>query len=83
MTKAPINAVSGIIQLNEAIPLIDGSSLEAGEYYWATGQDVGKQTTQIQFADGKTYDVPTDKVFFLKGNLNKQLKTIELKPVGN
>jgi hypothetical protein len=62
LTKAPNNEGSGVGKMEATISLIDGSSLEEGSYYWIIGQNTANSTFKIQVANGKTYDVPEDKI---------------------
>lgn len=82
LTKAPAAQGAGICTLIESIQLIDGSSLNNGDYYWVIGQDVSKSTIKIQVNDNKIFDVPQDKVFLFGAFLKRELKDTQLKQVG-
>ncbi len=62
LTKAPISEGSGVGKMEETIALIDGSNLEEGSYYWIIGQNTANSTVKIQVDNGKTYDIPTNKI---------------------
>lgn len=62
LTKAPLNDGAGVGKMESTIELIDGSSLHEGAYYWIIGQNIANSTVKIQVANGKTYDVPQDKI---------------------
>jgi len=76
LTKAPMVDGAGVGVMNETILLIDGSSLQEGAYYWIIGQNIANSTVKIQVADGKTYDVPQEKITlygaFLKNIMKNQ-----------
>jgi hypothetical protein len=83
LTKAPTPVGAGICMLTESIQLLDGSTLEANNYYWAISQDLSKSTIKIQVAEGKVFEVPQSNVLLLGAILKKELKDLQLKQVDN
>ena len=75
LTKAPMVEGAGVGYMDATIPLIDGSSIDAGSYYWIIGQNISNSTYKIQVADGKTYDVPLGKISLYGVLLKKSMKT--------
>lgn len=75
LTKAPMVDGAGVGRMDETIPLIDGSSIDEGAYYWIMGQNISNSTVKIQVADGKTYDVPQGKITLYGAFLKNIMKT--------
>jgi hypothetical protein len=75
LTMAPIVDGAGVGRMDETIPLIDGSSLDNGAYYWIIGQNISNSTIKIQVGDGKTYDVPQGKITLYGAFLKNIMKT--------
>jgi hypothetical protein len=74
LTAAPKADGAGVGRMEETIPLLNGSSLSEGSYYWIIAQNVANSTVKIQVAEGKTYDVPQGKIDFYEVNLKKIMK---------
>ena len=75
LTKAPMVAGAGVGKMIETIELIDGTSLSKGSFFWIIGQNIANSTVKIQVADGKTFDVPQDKITLYGVLLKNIMKT--------
>lgn len=75
LTKAPMLEGAGVGRMNETISLIDGSAISNGAYYWIISQNLANSTVKIQVADGKTYDIPQDKIQLYGALLKNMVKS--------
>lgn len=81
LTKAPQMPGAGIGVMIETIPLIDGSSLSEGAYYWVVGQDLSKSTIKIQINNRITHEIPELKIQLIGVYIKNLAKVATMRPV--
>jgi hypothetical protein len=74
LTPAPMTQGAGVGLMQATIALIDGSELAEGSYFWIMGQNIANSTVKIQIADGKTLDIPQDKIMFYGAYIKNVMK---------
>lgn len=83
LSAAPKVEGAGVGLMKETIQLLNGSSLSEGAYYWIIGQNTANSTIKIQVAEGKTYDIPQDKISLHELNLKSMMKDYYYTNVGD
>jgi hypothetical protein len=83
LTKAPMLSGAGVGHMEETIELIDGSSIDSGAYYWIISQNTANSTVKIQITNGKTYDIPQNKIRLYGAHIKNLMNIMNFTNVEN